>query len=115
MQFNKNEALEKAQTLAHDFDENEAASFAKEHTDKAWYDDFVTLLDLIRDSEFAIDSKTYLMIAGALAYVILPFDIIPDFIPGIGFIDDIFVVGMVMKSLSDEVERYKAFKAQLSA
>lgn len=50
------------------------------------------------------------MIAGALAYVVLPIDIIPDFIPWVGFIDDIFVVGFVMKSIDDDIQRYKAFK-----
>ena len=108
MTFNKNEALNQASTLAEDFNEVEADKFAREHSDKAWYSDFITLLDMLRDSTFRIDSSTYLTIAGALAYVVMPFDVIPDFIPGVGFIDDIFVVGMVMKSLSDEVIRYKA-------
>lgn len=49
-----------------------------------------------------IGTGSYLAIAGALAYVVLPIDVIPDFIPGVGFLDDVFVIGMVMKSISDE-------------
>ena len=113
--FNKNKALNQANALAQDFNEAEADVFASQHTDQAWYSDFVTLLDMLRDATFRLDSSTYLTIAGALAYVVMPFDVIPDFIPGVGFIDDIFVVGMVMKSLSDEVKRYKAHARSLAA
>ena len=62
---------------------------------------------MITDSNFTIESSTYIVVAGALAYVIFPIDIIPDFILGVGYIDDVFVVGIVMKSLSGEIERYK--------
>jgi uncharacterized membrane protein YkvA (DUF1232 family) len=44
----------------------------------------------------AMDSQTPLrargIIFGALAYFIMPFDVIPDFILGIGFTDDMAVV-----------------------
>jgi len=115
MTFNKDEALKQANALAQDFNQEEADAFASKHTDQAWYSDFITLLDMLRDSTFRIDSTTYLTIAGALAYVVMPFDVIPDFIPGVGFIDDIFVVGIVIKSLSDEVLRYKTHKHSLEA
>ena len=115
MTFNKNKALHQANELAQTFNEAEADAFAFKHTDQAWYSDFVTLLDMLRDSTFRIDSSTYLTIAGALAYVVMPFDVIPDFIPGIGFIDDIFVVGMVVKSLSNEITHYKAHVRSLVA
>ena len=59
--------------------------------------------------ELVMQAIYRIAIAGALAYVVLPIDIIPDFIPGVGFIDDIFVVGIVMKSISDEIERYKSY------
>ena len=38
-------------------------------------------------------------IIGALIYVISPIDLIPDIIPFIGFIDDIFVIGAIFHSL----------------
>ena len=38
-------------------------------------------------------------IIGALIYVISPIDLIPDVIPFIGFIDDIFVIGAIFHSL----------------
>ena len=105
-------ALIKAESLAEEFDPEEAEAFAKKHKGAAWYDDFKLLYDMVTDKDFTLSKQTYIAIAGALAYVVLPIDIIPDFIPGVGFIDDIFVVGFVMKSINDEIERYKAFKGE---
>jgi uncharacterized membrane protein YkvA (DUF1232 family) len=63
--------------------------------------------------EFDISKAAYIAIAGALAYAVLPIDVIPDFIPGVGFVDDVFVIGMVMKSISEEIARYKAFRGMV--
>ena len=45
---------------------------------------------LLRDPRVSIWPKA--MLVGALAYVVLPFDLIPDFIPFVGEIDDLVVV-----------------------
>lgn len=45
--------------------------------------------------------KLKLTIIGALLYLILPADCIPDVIPGIGFIDDVAVIGFVFKQVSE--------------
>lgn len=107
MVFSKSEALVKAQSLSDDFDAQEAHKFSQKHKEAAWYDDFILLLNMIADDEFHIDTKTYLAIAGAIAYVILPIDLIPDYIIGVGFIDDLFVMSVVIKSISNEIQRYK--------
>ena len=110
MEFDTSKALSRSQSMANDFNAKEAGEFAKKHTNKEWYKDFKLLYDMITDSNFTIDSSTYIAVAGALAYVVFPIDIIPDFILGVGYIDDVFVVGMVMKSISDEIERYKTYR-----
>ena len=109
----KQKSLIKAEALSEDFDPNEAKEFAQKHKSAKWYDDFVLLYSMVTDKDFKLDKKTYIAIAGALAYVVLPIDIIPDFIPAVGFIDDVFVVGVVMKSISDEIERFKAHKVEV--
>jgi len=103
----KDKALQKAQSMADEFDPEEAEAFAQKHKEAKWYDDFVLLYNMVTDKNFTISKTAYLTIAGALAYVILPIDIIPDFIPGVGWIDDIFVIGMVKKSIAEEMERYR--------
>ena len=99
-----------SEKLSSDFDEKETEEFAKKYTGSSWYHNFKLLFDMITDKEYAVDKKTYLMIAGALAYVVFPIDIIPDFILGVGFLDDAFVLGFVVKQLSEEIDKYKKFK-----
>lgn len=49
------------------------------------------------------------VIVGALAYFVLPTDAIPDFVPGIGYTDDLSVlataVGAVALFINDDVKR----------
>ena len=112
MEFNKDQALIQAEGLADDFNAEEAEAFSEKHQNATWYSDFKLLFDMVTDDNYTLDRSVYLMIAGALAYVVFPIDIIPDFIPGVGFIDDIFVLGMVVKSLTDEIERYKNYRSR---
>ena len=75
--------------------------------------DFKLLLKIIEDvwkGKFSISNKDMAIIVGTIAYVISPIDAIPDFIPVIGWIDDIAVVGWAMKSLSNIIAEYKAQK-----
>jgi len=117
MQFDddkRHKAIIKAESLSDEFDTDEAEAFANKHKKAKWYDDFILLFEMITDKEFDISKVAYISIAGALAYAVLPTDIIPDFIPGIGFVDDVFVIGVVMKNISDEITRYKIYKNKKS-
>ena len=40
------------------------------------------------------------LIIGALGYFILPLDLIPDFIPGMGFGDDLFALGIAIAKVA---------------
>jgi len=51
--------------------------------------------------------KSILLIFAALIYFINPFDLIGDFIPGIGYIDDITIMLWVLKSVEEDVLRFK--------
>jgi uncharacterized membrane protein YkvA (DUF1232 family) len=96
--------------LAKSFDEEQAEDFSKKNEGRSWYQDFMLLYQMFKDKEYTLDTKTKLTIAGALAYVIFPVDIIPDFLPIVGWLDDAFVLGFTINSLSEEIQRYKAFK-----
>jgi len=56
-----------------------------------------------------IPLKSLAIIVGAIIYFVNPFDMIPDFIAGAGFLDDAAVIGFVIKSLSDEIDRFYIF------
>jgi uncharacterized membrane protein YkvA (DUF1232 family) len=47
----------------------------------------------------------------AIAYVIFPFDLIPDFIPVLGWIDDGLVIYLLLRRLNTETQRFNRFKA----
>jgi len=42
---------------------------------------------------------TKVLVVGTAAYLAMPFDIIPDWLPGIGYLDDIALVGFTLHRL----------------
>lgn len=71
-----------------------------------------TLYKMVRDRSFHITWATRALILGGLAYFLLPTDATPDYLPGIGFIDDTVVVGLIVKRLASEIDRYKRHISQ---
>ena len=47
----------------------------------------------------------------ALVYIIFPFDLIPDYIPVVGWMDDGLVFYLLLRRLVKETQRYNRFKA----
>lgn len=58
----------------------------------------------------AFAPMTLVMFAFALVYFITPIDLIPDFVPALGFTDDIAVALMIMKRFSSDIEEYKQWE-----
>ena len=59
----------------------------------------------------AIDLKSKVIIVAALGYFILPFDLVPDLLPVIGFTDDLSVLMLtfsIVKGKINETHRLKA-------
>ena len=48
----------------------------------------------------------------ALLYFLLITDLVPDFIPGVGMVDDITVVLWVLKGMKAEIEKFETFELQ---
>jgi uncharacterized membrane protein YkvA (DUF1232 family) len=55
------------------------------------------LAGLVTDMRVALTDK--LLVAGAVAYILLPLDFIPDFIPFLGEVDDIFLLVIALQRL----------------
>ena len=49
-------------------------------------------------------------IVAVLIYFLNPFDLIPDFIPGIGVLDDVAVIAIAYKFVHDDIQEYKAWR-----
>ncbi len=52
-----------------------------------------------------VASMDKLMVAGAIAYIVMPIDIIPDFIPFLGEVDDVFILVMALQRLVSNAGR----------
>ncbi|MBL7992707.1 MAG: DUF1232 domain-containing protein [Candidatus Kapabacteria bacterium] len=73
-----------------------------------------TLYAMLRDKEFAMAWSSKTMVIAGLLYFISPIDLLPDYIPILGYIDDAFVMSVVMNAMASEIERYKAYMEQKS-
>jgi len=58
---------------------------------------------LIADPRVAMMDK--LLVAGAMAYIIMPIDLIPDFIPFFGEIDDVYLLVLALQRLVSNAGR----------
>lgn len=53
---------------------------------------------------------TILAIMSALIYVLSPVDIIPDFIPFVGHLDDVAVIGLCLSMVKTDIEAYDEWR-----
>jgi uncharacterized membrane protein YkvA (DUF1232 family) len=107
--LHKNKAIRLRDSL-NNLDINKAKEFLENNASQSWIDDFRLLYDMITDSRYKISGYTKSLIIGTLAYFVMPIDVISDFIPVVGWIDDMFVLSLTMKSIQDEIENYKTYK-----
>jgi len=63
---------------------------------------FVLLGRLLRDSRVPLAEKA--LFAGAIVYVIMPLDFIPDVLPFIGQVDDIYLVALTLLRLLNRTD-----------
>lgn len=66
--------------------------------------------DYINGNYRDIPWKSLSAVAGALIYLILPLDVLPDLFPFIGLLDDAFIIGLCIKCFSTDLEQYKIWK-----
>ena len=66
-------------------------------------DFFMLLCRLAVDSRVSATQK--LFVGGIIAYVISPIDLIPDFIPVVGYVDDLVLVVYGLNIILNEVDR----------
>jgi uncharacterized membrane protein YkvA (DUF1232 family) len=53
---------------------------------------------------------TMLTIIGAILYFVSPLDVVPDFLVGLGIVDDAAVITFTLKKLSVEINEFKKWK-----
>ena len=66
--------------------------------------------DYMRKKYRRVPLKTITMITAALIYLVNPNDAVPDYLPGVGYLDDAAVMNFVLVSVKEDVEKYKEWK-----
>lgn len=79
-----------------------------------YWDDIKTAFSLIRDwlrgAYDKVPGRMIASLAGALIYFISPVDLVPDCIPGLGFLDDAAILAAVFKLSEADLNFYRRWK-----
>ena len=67
------------------------------------------MIDMLSDLEWRLPHQDAGRVLNALAYFAEPEDLIPDHIPGLGFLDDAIMIELVVRELKHEIDAYSDF------
>src|SRR5690554_2489104 len=95
-------------------DKLSSANFLKKYTELA-----KVMFGMLKDYRSGVYSNvpwfTIAAIAFAFLYVLNPFDLIPDFIPGIGYVDDFAVFTFALRFMESDLHNYLDWKLDETA
>ena len=63
-----------------------------------------------RGSYRAVNPQALLAVVAGLLYFVTPLDAIPDFIPGLGLVDDLAVLAWVLRTWGSELEAFRTWR-----
>ena len=58
-----------------------------------------------------VPTTSIIAIIAGLMYLLSPIDLIPDFIPVLGYLDDIFVIGVVFTQVAKDIKLFEQWLA----
>jgi uncharacterized membrane protein YkvA (DUF1232 family) len=67
------------------------------------------LVQMLEDQRWRLTGSDRSRVLNVLAYFVDPDDLIPDRIPGLGYLDDAIMVELVLQELRHELEAYQKF------
>ena len=78
------------------------------------FHDLKLLLSLVKDyisgTYRGIPFGSIVAALAGILYFLSPIDFIPDFLLGIGLIDDVFVISLVLKQIHSDLQKYEKWK-----
>lgn len=84
----------------------------------AW-DDIITTFKMVgawlSGSYTKVPLRSIAMIGLGALYFFSPIDLIPDFLLGLGLIDDVVVISLVIKTIKTDLDDYRVWKATRDA
>lgn len=68
-----------------------------------------TMIAMLQDQDWRLEGEDRKYVVNALVYFADPHDMIPDEIPGVGFLDDAIMIDLAARELNPEVSAYIEF------
>lgn len=106
VEITPDEVLQAARGLLESVGEIEVPDFVGDRLKK-----IQTMIDMVEDKDWLLPEDETTRVLNALAYFSEPEDLIPDHIPGLGFLDDAIMIELVCRELRHELEAYVDFCA----
>ncbi|MEO0467455.1 MAG: YkvA family protein [Pseudomonadota bacterium] len=79
------------------------------HFLKSRMDQLGTMIAMLKDEDWRLEGDDRAFVVNALVYFAEPHDMIPDDIPGIGFLDDAIMIDLAAGELAPELIAYAEF------
>lgn len=98
------EIIKGAKRLLQEVEDSDASDFIRERLDQ-----IKVLTDMLADEGWGMQDVGRKRVLTALAYFNQPEDLIPDHLPGIGFLDDAIMVELMSRELKPEIDAYRDF------
>jgi uncharacterized membrane protein YkvA (DUF1232 family) len=67
------------------------------------------MVEMVRDKDWVLPGSVRPRAVTALAYFVEPVDLIPDQVPGFGFLDDAIMIELMAQDLRHELDGYHDF------
>ncbi|MGI9294375.1 MAG: YkvA family protein [Pseudomonadales bacterium] len=75
------------------------------------WDKLVLLLELLRQYRSGdyreVSTRSIMLVIASLLYFVIPVDMIPDFLFGFGYLDDIALFGWTITAIKDDLDKFE--------
>ncbi len=75
--------------------------------------DILDMYEMLKNAiagKYSVPKRFLGAIAVTLLYVLNPMDIVPDFIPGVGYVDDYFMVMLCIRLIRKDLDKYRSWR-----
>jgi len=103
-QLEEGTIINHARDLLHQIRHSSAAEFIRERLNR-----LETLIAMVEDKGWGLEEEERQRVLQALSYFAEAEDLIPDDIPGLGFLDDAIMIELVTRELVHEIAAYRDF------